>query len=237
MSALPPSAEVPELAPVSTGLGEIYQFVLRSDLHSPMQLRTLLDWEIVPRLRNVPGVIEVNTQGGELKQFQVRVDASKLRAHDLLLSDVTDALQAANMNVGGGYVERNEESFTVRGRGMLHDEREIGSVVLRAPADGAPILVDTVAASRIGPALRYGVITYDGDAEAVSGVVMMLLGSNSREVVHAVAERVDEIRRELPPGVSIDVVYDRADFVPRTLSTVLRNLAEAVVVTVVLALC
>jgi cobalt-zinc-cadmium resistance protein CzcA len=234
---LPPSAEVPELAPVSTGLGEIYQFVLRSDLHTPMQLRTLLDWEIVPRLRSVPGVIEVNTQGGELKQFQVLIDYARLRAHDVSLGDVTRALQAANMNVGGGYLERNDESFVIRGRGMLHDEREIANVVITAPPNGAPVLVGTIANVHVGAALRYGVITYDGKGEAVSGIVMMLLGSNSRDVVHAVKKRVDEIRRELPPGVRIEVVYDRSDFVGRTLTTVARNLGEAVViVTVVLAL-
>ncbi len=234
---LPPSAEVPELAPVSTGLGEIYQFVVRSDLHSPMQLRTMLDWEIVPRLRSVDGVIEVNTQGGELKQYQVRVDPSRLRAHHLTLVDVTRALRSANMSVGGGYVERNDESFIIRARGLLHDEREIADVVIAAPPDGAPILVGSVAEVRIGAALRYGVITYGGEGEAVSGTVMMLLGSNSRDVVLAVKERVEELQRELPPGVKIEVVYDRSDFVGRTLTTVAKNLSEAVViVTVVLAL-
>lgn len=235
--ALPPSAVVPDLAPVSTGLGEIYQFVLRSPLHSPMQLRTMLDWEIVPRLRSVAGVIEVNTQGGELKQFQVLVDPASLRAYDLGLGDVTRALKGANMNVGGGYVDRHGESFVINGRGMLHDEREISDVVISAPAGGAPVLVGTVAQVRVGAALRYGVITFDGKGEAVAGTVMMLLGSNSRDVVHAVKRRVDEIRRELPPGVTIEAVYDRSSFVGHTLTTVARNLGEAVlIVTVVLAL-
>jgi len=234
---LPPSAEVPELAPVSTGLGEIYQFVVRSDLHTPMQLRTLLDWEIVPQLRSVEGVIEVNTQGGELKQFQVLVDHARMRAHDVSLGDVTRALEAANMNVGGGYLERNDESFVIRGRGMLHDEAEISNVVIKAPPNGAPVLVGTIGDVRVGAALRYGVITYEGKGEAVSGIVMMLLGSNSRTVVHAVKDRVEEIRKDLPPGVRIEVVYDRSDFVARTLTTVAKNLIEAVViVTVVLAL-
>lgn len=234
---LPPSAGVPELAPVSTGLGEIYQFVLRSDLHTPMQLRTMLDWDVVPRLRSVPGVIEVNTQGGELKQFQVVVDPVRLRAHQLSLGDVTDALRAANMNVGGGYLERHGESFVVRGRGLLRNEQEIASVVVSSRPDGTPVLVGTVANVKVGAALRYGVITYQGEGEAVSGTVMMLLGSNSRDVVHAVKDRVEEIRRQLPPGVRIDVVYDRSDFVGRTLHTVAKNLVEGVlIVTVVLAL-
>jgi cobalt-zinc-cadmium resistance protein CzcA len=235
--ALPGTANVPELAPVSTGLGEIYQFVLRSSRHTPMQLRTVLDWEVVPRLRTVPGVIDVKTQGGELKQYQVVADPARLQGLGLALRDLTGALRAANMNAGGGYLERNQESFVISGRGMLHDEREIGDVVVATPENGAPVLARTVADVRVGAALRHGVITYDGKEEAVSGTVLMLLGSNSRTVVLAVKESVEQLRRELPPGVEIDVVYDRSDFVGRTLTTVAKNLAEAIlIVTVVLAL-
>ncbi len=234
---LPRTAQTPELAPVSTGLGEIYQFVVRSEHHSPTQLRTLLDWEIVPKLRSVQGVIEVNTQGGDLKQYQVVVDRTRLKAHHMTLSHVIDGLRAANLNVGGGYIERRGEAYTIRGQGMLRSEGEIADVVLRHDADGSPILVRTIGDVRVGAALRYGITTYNGKGEAVTGTVMMLLGANSRDVVHAVGERMTAIRKELPPGVMIDVVYDRADFVGRTLSTVLRNLAEGVlIVTLVLAL-
>ncbi|MRG96578.1 efflux RND transporter permease subunit [Polyangium spumosum] len=234
---LPPSAGTPELGPVSSGLGEIFQFVVRSSQHTPMQLRTMLDWEIVPKLRSVPGVIEVNTMGGELKQFQVVVDRARLKAHHMTVEDVLAALRSANVNVGGGYVERREESFTVRGQGMLRDEQDVANVVLRADADGAPVLVKHVADVQIGAALRYGVITHGGEREAVTGIVMMLLGENSREVVADVGARVKEIERELPPGATIEVVYDRADFVGRTIGTVLKNLVEGViVVTIVLAL-
>jgi cobalt-zinc-cadmium resistance protein CzcA len=233
---LPPAAQTPELAPVSTGLGEIYQFVVRSEHHSPMQLRTLLDWEIVPKLRSVPGVIEVNTMGGELKQFQVVVDPVRLHAYKISLRHVVDALRAANLNVGGGYVERREEAFAIRGQGMLQNETEIGEVVLRTDDDGTPVLVRHVADVKIAAALRHGVVTHEGK-EAVTGVVMMLLGANSREVVKAVGARVQEIRTELPAGVVIEVLYDRADFVGRTISTVLKNLVEGVaIVTVVLIL-
>lgn len=235
--SLPPSAETPELAPVSTGLGEIYQFVVRSSQHSPMQLRTLLDWEIVPKLRNVPGVIEVNTMGGDLKQFQVMADPQRLRAHHLSLAQVVSALRAANMNVGGGYLERQQEAFNVRGQGVLENERDIGDIVLRTDPDGTPVLVRQVATVQVAPALRHGVITHQGRNEAVTGIVMMLLGANSREVVHAVGERVAKIRPTLPAGVTIDVIYDRADFVGRTITTVVKNLVEGVaIVTVVLVL-
>lgn len=234
---LPPSAGTPELGPVSSGLGEIFQFIVRSDHHSPMQLRTLLDWEIVPKLRSVPGVTEVNTQGGDLKQFHVVVDPTALKQHHLTLGDVVDALRSAHLNVGGGYLERGQEAFTVRGQGMLHGSDEIETVVIRTDADGTPVLVRNVAKVVEAAALRHGVITHNGEGEAVTGVVMMLLGANSNEVVKAVAARVAEIRDQLPSGVHIEAVYDRADFVGRTIRTVVVNLVEGIaIVTLVLAL-
>jgi cobalt-zinc-cadmium resistance protein CzcA len=234
---LPPGTETPELSPVSTGLGEIFQFVVRSDHHSAMQLRTLLDWEILPKLRQVPGVVEVNTMGGELKQYQVVVDRSKLKLYHLTLTEVVARLQAANLNAGGGYLERGAEAFVVRGEGMLRDEADINGVVLRTGESGPPVLVKDVASVKIGQALPYGVVTYNGEGEAVTGIVLMLSGENSRTVVNAVSKRVKELRHELPPGVRLEVSYDRSDFVGRTLSTVVKNLLEGVlVVTVVLAL-
>ncbi len=234
---LPPQASTSELAPPSTGLGTIFKFVVRSDRHSAMQLRTMLDWEIGPRLRSVPGVVEVNPFGGELKQFKVVVDPQKLRARDLTLHDVTTALSAASVSVGGGYVERGGESYTIRGSGLVKNEADIGDVVVRSAKDGPSVLVKHLAEVRVGSALRYGVVTLDGDREAVSGLVMMLAGSNSRDVVGAVKIRVAEIEKELPPGVRIEVVYDRSDLVERTLKTVGTNLVEGlVIVTVVLAL-
>lgn len=234
---LPPSVGRPQLAPVSTGLGEIYQFVVRSDTHSPMQLRTILDWEIVPKLRSVPGVIEVNTMGGQLKQYQVIIDPHQLMAHGLSIAEVSHALERANQSVGGGYLEPRSESLTLRGVGLLHNENDIASVLIKSDRDGTPVLVKHVGSVRIGAALRNGIITQDGKGEAVSGIVMMLLGANSRNVIHDVHAKVDTIRAALPPGVAIEVVYDRADFVGRTLATVLKNLLEGLlVVTIVLAL-
>ncbi len=234
---LPKVAGKPELSPVSGGLGEIYQFVVRSDTHSPMQLRTMLDWEIVPKLRSVAGVIEVNTMGGDLKQYHVIIDRGRLHAHELPLRSVAEALARANISVGGGYLERGAESFTLTGVGLLRNEEEIANVVLRTQADGTPLLIRHIAEVRVGAALRHGVITKDGEGEAVTGIAMMLIGANSREVVHAVKRRIDEIQAELPAGVRIEPIYDRADFVGRTLSTVMSNLVEgAVVVTLVLTL-
>jgi heavy metal efflux system protein len=233
---LPANADPPEIAPVYTGLGQIYQFVVRSKLHSPMQLRTLLDWEIVPKLRGIPGVSDINTMGGELKQYHVVVSNERLKAHGLALSDVVSALESANTNVGGGYVTRSDEAFTVRGIGLLRDVEDIQRVVLRTALDGAAVLIGHVADVKIGQALPYGVVTH-GDVDAVSGTVMMLMGSNSRDVVQAVSTRVKELEKTLPPGVTIEPYYDRADFVGKTISTVMTNLAEGVgIVLVILAL-
>lgn len=233
---LPTSASIPELAPPSTGLGTIYKFVVQSSQHSPMQLRTMLDWEIGPRLRSVPGVVEVNPFGGELKQYQVDVDPQKLRARGLVLNDVIEALSAASVNVGGGYVEREGESFTISGNGLVKNEAEIGDVMVRSTQGGPSVLVKHIGEVKVGAALRYGVVTLNGEREAVSGLVMMLARANSRDVIYAVKQRMAEIEKDLPPGVTIDVLYDRADFVERTLATVASNLVEGlIIVTLVLA--
>lgn len=237
IAELPAFVPPPQLAPVSTGLGEIFIFVVRSetDDHSSMQLRTLLDWEVVPRIRAVPGVIEVNTMGGELKQFHVVADVNRLKAHGLSLAELRDALKNGTSTVGGGYIERAGEVQLVRGNGLLANEDDVGNVVVRGGEQR--VLVKNVADVKVRPALRYGVTTRDGEGEVVTGTVMMLLGANSREVTLAVKERVAEVQAMLPPGVRIEAIYDRSDFVGRTLQTVLRNLLEgAVVVLLVLAL-
>jgi cobalt-zinc-cadmium resistance protein CzcA len=234
---LPKGSAKPQLSPVSGGLGEIYQFVVRSDHHSPTQLRTLLDWEIAPKIRQVPGIVELNTMGGDLKEYQIVVDPARLHAHALTLRDLAEAVERANSNVGGGYIERGSEALTLRGVGLLANESEIGDVVLRTAADGTPVLVRHVASVQVGAAMRYGVITRDGQSEAVTGITMMLIGGNSRSVVNGVKAKIAEIATELPPGVQIEPIYDRSDFVGRTLATVMRNLIEgALVVTLVLSL-
>ena len=234
---LPANIPTPQIAPLTTGLGEIYQFVVRSPVHSRKQLRTMLDWEIVPRLRGIPGVIEVNTMGGDLKQFQVVVEPAKLAAYNLSIRELTETLQRSNSVVSGGYLDRGAESFTLRAVGTFAGLEDIGNVVLKTSQDGQPVLVKHVASVRDGAALRHGVITHNGEDEAVTGVIMMLLGSNSRDVIYAVKDRVAEIQASLPPGVIIETIYDRADFVERTLSTVMTNLVEgALVVFIVLVI-
>jgi heavy metal efflux system protein len=216
----------PQLAPVSTGLGEIYQFVLESDRHSPMALRGLLQWELTPKLRSVPGVIEVNAMGGAAKEYQVVLDPGKLAAYRLTLGQVIEALERNNANVGGGWIERGSEQLVIRGEGQLRTTTDINEVVVAVDRDGTPIQVRMLGNARVGAALPQGVVTRDGKGEAVTGTVLMLVGQNSRDVVHAVKAKIEELRRELPEGVRIDTVYDRASFIDRTLQTVGKNLLE-----------
>ena len=235
---LPSFVPPPQLAPVSTGLGEIYHFVVRSETgnHPPMQLRTMLDWDIVPRIRSVPGVIEVNTMGGELKQYQVVVSPARLKSFGVTLSQLQHSLERASSSVGAGYVERSGENILVRGNGRLLNEEDLSNVVVKTRS-GEHVLVKQLAEVKIGSALRYGVTTRDGKGEVVTGTVMMLLGSNSREVTEAVKVRLAEIQKTLPPGVVIDTIYDRSDFVGATLTTVGKNLVEgALVVLIVLTI-
>ncbi len=226
----------PELAPVSTGLGEIYQFVLRSDRHSPMDLRTMLEWDVAPRLRSVPGVIEVNALGGARKQYEVVLDPHRLAAHRITIGRVLDVLARNNANVGGGWIERGAEQFTIRGEAQLRDVADLSAVVVSTDADGTPVQIRHLGEARVGAALPQGVVTQDGRSEVVSGIVLMLLGQNSRTVVHNVHDRIAEIRRTLPDGVRIDEVYDRAQFIDRTLSTVEHNLIEGAVLVLLVLL-
>lgn len=223
---IPPEFGKPQLAPVSTGLGEIYQFVLASDRHSPMELRGILQWDLTPALRSVPGVIEVNGMGGAAKEYQVVIDPTQLAAHKLTLRHVLEALEQNNANVGGGWIERGAEQLVIRGEGQLRSLSDILDVVVAVDADGTPIQIRRLGDARIGAALPQGVVTRDGEGEAVTGTVMMLVGQNSRDVITAVKAKIEVLRAKLPAGARIETVYDRAEFIARTLKTVGTNLVE-----------
>ena len=231
---IPPGYGRPELGPVSTGLGEIYEFYLASKRHTPMELRTLLDWEVAVKLRAVPGVVEVNGMGGEVKQYQVVVDAKRLAAYRLALSDVERILEVNNASVGGGYIEKNRESFVIRGDAQYQTLEDIENTVITSDAAGTPVLIKNLAQVKIGPALRFGAVTKHGEGEIVAGTVMMLTGANSREVVTAVKQRLAELQAELPSGVEIRSYYDRAEFINRMLRTVAINLGEGAALVVVI---
>jgi cobalt-zinc-cadmium resistance protein CzcA len=222
----------PELGPISTGLGEIYEFFLASKRHSPMELRTMLDWIVGYKLRAVPGVVEVNGMGGEAKQYQLVIDPKRLAAYRISLRDIHDVLQENNGSIGGGYIEKNQESFVIRGAGLMRTVEDIENTVVTADRDGTPVLLKHFGQVKVGPALRFGAVTKQGEGEIVAGTVMMLTGANSRDVVHAVKARLAEIQKQLPPGVEIRSYYDRADFINRMLKTVFINLGEGALLVV-----
>ena len=228
-----PSGVAPELAPVSTGLGEIFQFTVDDATgqhrYSLTDLRTTLDWFIKPQLRTVPGVIEVNSFGGREQQYEVLVDPAKLGAYGLTLRQVIDALERNNANVGGAYIERAGEQQLIRGVGLIRDEHDIENIVLAA-SRGTPVYVRSVGDVRLGAQIRQGAATEDGKGETVMGIAMLLKGENSRAVAQRVAARLQQIQKALPPGIQITPFYDRSTLVDRTVRTATRNLIEGGVV-------
>lgn len=233
---IPPGYGTPELGPMTTALGEILQFEVRGDAYTPMELRSILDWEIAPRLREVQGVTEVNTMGGFFKTYEVRPHPDRLASYGLSFNDVFERLEANNGTAGGGYVVHFDEQRFIRGQALLKDEEDIRAVVIRREADGTPLLLGDVSEVLVAAMTRQGAVTRDGRGDAVIGMAMMLIGENSREVVERVKERIDEIMPTLPEGVTIDVVYDRAHLIERTLETVLHNLVEGGALVIIILL-
>ena len=223
--AVPAAYGVPELGPMSTGLGEIYQFEVRGAQHSPMALRSILDWDIAPRLRMVPGVVEVNTFGGELKTYEVAVDPARLLNAQVSLEDLFGALEKNNRSAGGGAIRRGPEGLLVRGDALVQSLEDIGSIVV-TENNGVPVYVRQLGDVRWAPMLRQGAATRDGRGEIVAGMAMMLQGQNSRVVARATQSAVDAINATLPEGVRIEPFYDRTELVNLTIHTVTRSLLE-----------
>jgi heavy metal efflux system protein len=226
---LPPGIAA-ELSPISTGLGEVYQFTVEADPREPQQytlmdLRTILDWFIKPQLRTVPGVIEVNSFGGEEKQYQVLVDPDKLVSHGLTLRQVIEALERNNSNAGGAYIEQAGEQQLVRGVGLIQGIRDIENIVVSSH-DGTPVYVGGIGRVNLGAEIRQGAATRDGRGETVMGIAMMLKGENSRVVTKRVRDKLAEAARALPHGVRVRPFYDRSELVDRTVRTAVVNLLE-----------
>jgi cobalt-zinc-cadmium resistance protein CzcA len=220
-----PDAE-PELGTLSTALGEILQFELRGPDRSLMDLRSILEWDVAPVMRTVPGVTDINAHGGFAKAYEVQVDPDRLSSHGISLAEVLEALDRNNASTGGGYIVRNGEQRFIRGEALLRDIADIERVIVRSPAGGVPVLIRDLGTVRIGALPRQGAATRDGRGEVVTGMVMMVRGENSRRVVTAAKEKLEEVRRSLPPDVELEILYDRSDLIARTLDTVLHNLAE-----------
>jgi heavy metal efflux system protein len=221
-----PGVDRPEMGPITTGLGEVFHFVLEGGGLSAMELRTILDWDIAYRLRSVPGVVEVNTWGGLAKQYQILVDPTRLLAYRLTLPQVFEAVARNNMNRGGGIIEKGGEAYVIRGEGMVSSMQDLEKIVLGTTSEGTPILVRQIGEVREGSMLRIGGATRDGKGETVIGMVLMLQGENAREVVTRVKEALAEIQPSLPRGVRIVPFYDRQSLVSRVIRTVSTNLLE-----------
>ncbi len=224
--AIPAGFGNPEMGPVSTGLGEVFMFTVEGGGLSAMERRTLLDWDIAPRLRAVPGVTEVNVWGGLPKQYQVVVDPAKLVSYGLSLQQVFEAVERGSGNSGGGYIERNREQYVIRGEGLVRDMEDLRKIVLKVGAEGTPVTVGRIAEVRLGAMLRIGAATADGKGETVVGMAQMLAGENALAVAGRVRQAAEDLQPSLPTGVRIVPFYDRQDLVRRVIRTVETNLAE-----------
>lgn len=229
-SRLPATAE-PVLGPVSTGLSEVFMYLVEGSTHSLMELRTLQDWVIRPMLRSVPGLADVDTLGGQAKQYEVLVDPNRLTSFGLTLRQVHAAVTGNNQNAGGGYIEQGGDKLVVHGLGLARSAADLEQIVVAAHK-GTPIYLRDVAQVRQGTAIRLGGVTRDGKGEVLEGIAVMLRGGNSREVVSAVKDKIELINRVLPAGVSVSPFYDRIELVTRALATVERALMEGAAIVI-----
>ena len=234
---LPPGAGV-DLSPVSTGLGEIYYISLDNvpgsgHEYSLMERRTIMDWQVAPLLRSVPGLAEVNTFGGEAKQYQVKLDPTKLAARDIDVREVLTALERGNRNAGGAYITKGSEQQLIRGSGLVGDLDDIREIVIRSER-GVPVKVRDVAAVGYGAAVRQGALTRNGEGEQVYAITLLLLGENGRVVVNRVKDKAAEIQKTLPPGLKLNGFLDRSELIGRAIGTAQRNLIEGGVLVIVI---
>lgn len=236
---IPENIGSPEMGPISTGLGEIYQYELRptgGGARNPIALRTIQDWVVRRQVMGTAGVAEVNSYGGQKKQYQVRVDPSKLQSYGITLRDVLTAVIANNENVGGAYIEHQGEQYVLRGIGLAQTSKQIANIIVKTGKDGVPIFIRDIAEVTIGSDVRQGAVLADGKGEIVAGIVMMLKGENSRAVVERVKERIEQVKKTLPAGVELVPFYDRAELVDRTIHTVESNLVEGAILVIVVLL-
>ncbi|QIE59302.1 CusA/CzcA family heavy metal efflux RND transporter [Rasiella rasia] len=220
----------PSMGPISTGLGEIYQYTLEVDEehqgeYTATELRTIQDWIVRRQMAMVTGVVEVNAFGGNKKQYEVAVDPDELRAIGITISEVFSALENNNQNTGGAYIERNHQANFIRGEGLARTVSDIENMVVKT-VNGIPIKIKDVGNVSIGSAVRYGALTKDGKGEAVGGMILMLKGANSNEVIENVTQRMEQIQQSLPDGVSIKPFLDRSELIAETTGTVTGNLLE-----------
>lgn len=236
---IPSELGAPELMPITTGLGEIYQYVLKvapgyEDKYDAMELRTIQDWIVKRQLSGIPGIVEINSFGGYLKQYEVAVDPDVLFSLNITIGEVFEALNKNNQNTGGSYIEKVNRAYYIRSEGMINRIKDIEQIVV-ANRNGIPIHISDIGAVRFGAPKRFGAMTMDGEGECVGGIAMMLKGANANVVTGELEKRVEKIQKILPEGVSIEPYLNRSALVNRNISTVIHNLIEgAIIVFIVL---
>ena len=236
-NSIPAGLGEPSMAPLSTGLGEIYQYTLRAKKgyerkYDAAQLRSLQDWVIRRQLLGVKGVADVSGFGGELKTYEIAIDPLLLKAHEITLDEVFNAVEQNNQNTGGAYIERNHMTTYIRTEGLITSLADIENIQIKHPSAEAPVFVRDIAKVQFGSQIRYGALTYNDQGEAVGGIVLMLKGANSSEVISLVKERMAQIEKNLPEGVELEVYLDRTNLVDRAIHTVTSNLIEGALIVI-----
>jgi cobalt-zinc-cadmium resistance protein CzcA len=234
---IPKDIGIPELGPVTTGLGEIYQYVVRAKpgfetKYNETDLRSIQDWIVRRQLIGVQGVAEVSSFGGKLKQYTIEIDPNKLQSFDINIADVFKALESNNQNTGGAYIEKGPTILFIKSEGLLTNIDDISSIAIKNNTNGNPIFIRDVAEIKLGHATRYGAMTYNDKGEVAGAVVMMLKGANSSEVIKNVKARIAQIQKSLPEGVIIEPFLDRTKMVDNAISTVEKNLMEGALIVV-----
>lgn len=234
---IPRTLGIPEMAPISTGLGEIYQYIIRPKTgyehrYNAMELRTIQDWIVRRQLLGTDGVADVASFGGNLKQYEVAVNPAQLKSMGVTMQEVFTALENNNQNTGGAYIEKGPTILYIRTEGLIGKIRDIEKTVVKNLPDGTPILIENLGKVQYGNAIRYGAMTYNGKGEVAGAVVMMMKGANSNEVIGKVKARIEEIRKTLPEGVVIEPFLDRTKMVNNAISTVSKNLVEGALIVI-----
>lgn len=234
---IPKGVGTPEMAPVSTGLGEVYQYILHpkkgsEKKYSSKDLRTMQDWIVRRQLNGTPGVAEINSFGGELKQYEVAINPNRLKAMGISITDIFTALEKNNQNTGGAYIDKKPNAYFIRGIGIVTSIEDIKNIAVKNETGSVPIFIKDVANVGLGHAVRYGALTYNGEVDAVGGVVMTLKGANSNEVVKSIKDKIPTIQKSLPADVVIEPFLDRTDLVGRAINTVEKNLIEGALIVI-----
>ncbi|UBM60227.1 CusA/CzcA family heavy metal efflux RND transporter [Marinilongibacter aquaticus] len=237
LNEIPNGIGSPYMAPITTGLGEIYQYAVSAapgyeDQYDAQDLRTIQDWIIKRQLLGTPGVAEVSSFGGYLKQYEIAIDPSRLKAMNVSLSEVFQALEQNNENTGGTYIEKDSRAYYIRSEGLAGDLKDIQNILVKNNQEGLPILIQDLAKVQLGHAVRFGASTENGRGEAVSAVVMMLKGANSAEVIDNIKSKIEEIKTTLPEGVLIEPFLDRTKLVNNAIGTVSKNLIEGAIIVI-----